>query len=189
MVDHTMLGSQKNFQKNWTFNLGSRYVLLTWLCMHAQSCPTLCNPMECSPPGSSVHGILQARILEWVAISSSGVFPTQGLNLWLLPCLSHLERPKQIIVTAIVIIKWQWFNNFFLLFLQCHQGKWKLLGAIREGNGNPLQCSCLENPRDRGAWWAAVYGVAQSQIRLTRLSSSSSGGSILRTLRTQNLWG
>ena len=44
----------------------------------------------------------------------------------------------------------------------------------REGNGNPLQCSCLENPRDRGASWAAVYGVAQSRTRLKRLSSSSS---------------
>ena len=42
-----------------------------------------------------------------------------------------------------------------------------------EGNGNPLQCSCLENPRYRGAWWAAVYGVAQSRTRLKRLSSSS----------------
>ena len=42
-----------------------------------------------------------------------------------------------------------------------------------EGNGNPLQCSCLENPRDGGAWWAAVYGVAQSQTRLKWLSSSS----------------
>ena len=42
------------------------------------------------------------------------------------------------------------------------------------GNGSPLRCSCLENPRDRGAWRAAVYGVAQSQIRLKRLSSSSS---------------
>ena len=41
-----------------------------------------------------------------------------------------------------------------------------------EGNGNPLQCSCLENPRDGGAWWAAVYGVAQSWTRLKRLSSS-----------------
>ena len=40
-----------------------------------------------------------------------------------------------------------------------------------EGNGNPLQCSCLENPRDRGAWWAAVYGVAQSRTRLKWLSS------------------
>ena len=40
------------------------------------------------------------------------------------------------------------------------------LSRIGEGNGNPLQCSCLENPRDRGAWWAAVYGVAQSWTRL-----------------------
>ena len=48
------------------------------------------------------------------------------------------------------------------------------LSCIGEGNGNPLQCSCLENPRDRGAWWAAVYGVAQSWTRLKRLSSSSS---------------
>ena len=48
------------------------------------------------------------------------------------------------------------------------------LSCIGEGNGNPLQCSCLENPRDGGAWWAAAYGVAQSRTRLKRLSSSSS---------------
>ena len=48
------------------------------------------------------------------------------------------------------------------------------LSCIGEGNGSPLQCSCLENPRDGGAWWAAVYGVAQSQTQLKRLSSSSS---------------
>ena len=47
------------------------------------------------------------------------------------------------------------------------------LSCIGEGNGNPLQCSCLENPRDGGAWWAAVYGVAQSRTRLKWLSSSS----------------
>ena len=47
------------------------------------------------------------------------------------------------------------------------------LSCIGEGNGSPLQCSCLENPRDRGAWWAAVYGVAQSRTRLKQLSSSS----------------
>jgi len=46
--------------------------------------------------------------------------------------------------------------------------------CIGEGDGNPLQCSCLENPRDGGAWWAAVYGVAQSRTWLKRLSSSSS---------------
>ena len=48
------------------------------------------------------------------------------------------------------------------------------LSCIGEGNGNPLQWSCLENPRDGRAWWAAVYGVAQSRTRLKRLSSSSS---------------
>ena len=47
------------------------------------------------------------------------------------------------------------------------------LSCIGEGNGNSLQCSCLENPRDGGAWWAAVYGVAQSRTRVKRLSSSS----------------
>ena len=48
------------------------------------------------------------------------------------------------------------------------------LSCIGEGNGNPLQCSCLENPREGRAWWAAIYGVAQSWTRWKRLSSSSS---------------
>ena len=47
------------------------------------------------------------------------------------------------------------------------------LSCIGEGNGNLLQCSCLENPRDRGAWWAAVYGVAQSWTRLKQLKQQS----------------
>ena len=50
------------------------------------------------------------------------------------------------------------------------------LSCIGEGNGNPLQCSCLENPRDGGAWWASVYGVAQSRTQLKRRSSSSRAG-------------
>ena len=49
----------------------------------AQSCLTLCNPIDCSPPGCTVHGILQAGLLEWAAVSSSGIFPTQGSN----PCV------------------------------------------------------------------------------------------------------
>ena len=53
------------------------------------------------------------------------------------------------------------------------------LSWIGEGNGNPLQCPCLENPRDRGAWWAAIYGVAQSWTRLKQLSSSSRGYLVL----------
>ena len=47
------------------------------------------------------------------------------------------------------------------------------LSCIGKGNGNPLQCSCLKNPRDRGAWWEAVYGVAQSRTRLKQLSSGN----------------
>ena len=69
-------------------------VLVTQLV--TQSCLTLCNPMDCSLPGSSLHAISQARILEWVAIPfSRGIPPAQGLNLgllhcrWILYCLSH----------------------------------------------------------------------------------------------------
>ena len=53
------------------------------------------------------------------------------------------------------------------------------LSCIGEGNGNLLQCSCLENPRDWGAWWAAVYGVTQSRTQLKRLGSSSSSSMAL----------
>ena len=58
--------------------------------------------------------------------------------------------------------------------LHCHFS----LSCIGEGNGNLLQCSCLENPRDGGAWWAAAYGVAQSRTRLKRLSSSKTSEDI-----------
>ena len=60
--------------------------------------------------------------------------------------------------------------------------------GIREGNGNPLQCSCLENPKDGGAWWASVYGVTQSRIRLRRLSSSSSSSSNLHLVVTTSVY-
>ena len=67
----------------------------------AQSCLTLCGLLDCSPPGSSVHGILQLRILEWVAISLlQGIFPTQGSNpglphcRWILYQLNHAGSPR-----------------------------------------------------------------------------------------------
>ena len=78
------------------------------LCLVTQSCLTLCDPMNCSPPGSSLHGILQARILEWVSVSSS-----RG------DCMLEL-----------------------ILFAM----------PTGEGNGTPLQYSCLEIPMDGGAW-------------------------------------
>ena len=61
-------------------------------------------------------------------------------------------------------LTWEIYLNGIRLFMT----------PVREGNGNSLQYSCLENPRDRGAWWATVYGVAQSRTQLKRLSSSSS---------------
>ena len=67
------------------------------LCIVAQLCPVLCDPMDCSPPGSSVCGIIQARIVEWVAIpfsrrSPQSIFPIQGKNLGLLHCRQILYR-------------------------------------------------------------------------------------------------
>ena len=80
--------------------------------MHAQSlqaCLTLCDPMDCSPPGSSVHGILQARILEWVAIPFSRNLPNPGIKAWS-PALqtgsslqlSHLRRTQPPIFLPII---------------------------------------------------------------------------------------
>ena len=66
-------------------------------------------------------------------------------------------------MNAIILLVDQWLNACIVVST-----------CIGEGDGNPLQCSCLENPRDGGAWWAAVRGVAQSRTRLKRRSSSSS---------------
>ena len=64
---------------------------------------------------------------------------------------------------------------------------WWLRDSSAEGNGTPLQYSCLENPMDEGAWWAAVYGVTQSQTRLKRLSSKEQQGRQVRKDRKEDL--
>ena len=89
----------------------------------AQSCSTLCNPMDCSPPGSSVCGILQARILEWATMPSSA---TNNI----------LEAAP--------------LKGFKALLTLCNNISHRLF--FGEGNGTPLQYSCLENPMDGGAW-------------------------------------
>ena len=68
-------------------------------------------------------------------------------------------------------------------WIPCHFS----LSCIGEGNGNPLQCLCLENPRDGGAWWAAIYGVAQSRTWLKWLSSSISSMSIVLVMLPNHL--
>ena len=80
----------------------------------------------------------------------------------LLPGKSHGQR------SLVGCSPWGRWESDMTERLHFHFSLW----CIGEGNGNPLQCSCLENPRDGGAWWAAVSGVAQSRARLKRLSSS-----------------
>ena len=87
---------------------------------------------------------------------------------------------------AMILVLWMlsYFKSFLRkkwdIFIQGNKAsrirlkRLRMHECIGEGNGNPLQYSCLENPRDRGAWWAAICGVAQSQTRLKWLSSSSS---------------
>ena len=122
--------------------------------MCAQSGPTLCHPMDCSPPGSSVHGISQARILEWLPFSFPGESslprdPTQ---------VSHVCREISNPVRGIQISPS--VSNHLVAVIH----------IPGEGNGTPLQYSCLENPMDRGAWGAAVHGVAKSRTRLSNFT-------------------
>ena len=115
--------------------------------------------------------ILQARILEWVAIHfSRGSFLTQGtspcLRLWQVGSLPSEPPGRRQIDTG-----WGKFvNTNLLLHLLLTVGPLWLFQFPHilhgEGNGTPLQYSCLENPKDRGAWWAAVHGVAKSRTRL-----------------------
>ena len=94
----------------------------------------ICNPTNCSLPGSSVHGMLQARILEWVTMPSSRGSSQPSDQTWI-SCIAADSLP-----------------------LVPHGG---------EGDGTPLQYSCLENPMNGGAWKAAVHGVAKDQTRLS----------------------
>ena len=90
-------------------------------------------------------------------------FGISGLTPIFLPGKSHGRR------SLVGCSPWGCYESDTIEWLHFHFS----LSCIGEGNGNPPQCSCLENPRDGGAWWAAVYGVAQSRTRLKRLSCSS----------------
>ena len=132
------VSKSRTWLSSWT-----TMTIVLWLV--TQSCLTLCGPMDCSPPGSSVHGILQARILEWVATSSfrGSSQPRDQIQVSHIAADSLLSEP---------------------------QGKpqqWPLGSLDREGNGSPLQYSHLDNSMDRGAWWATVHGATKSQTWLS----------------------
>ena len=88
-------------------------VQLISMCVHAQSCLTLCDPMDCSPPGSSVHGILQARILEWVAISFSrgSSHPRARTQVSYIPCIGRqvLYHQYHLGSSHEHVVRYKWF--------------------------------------------------------------------------------
>ena len=108
------------------------------MCLVAQSCPTLWDPMDCSPPGSFVHWILQARMLEWVAISfSRGSFlPRDWIQV---SCIAGR-----------FFIIWATKESLFVSIPPLCGG---------EGNHSLFQHSCLGNLTGGEAWWAEVYGI------------------------------
>ena len=133
----------------------------------AQSCPTFCDSMDYSPPGSFVHGIFQARTLEQVPFPTQGDLPGLGIKSASLASPAEAGRFSTAGPPGLLGHKkeqnWVSWNTVLIVGPRVSHG---------EGNGNPLQCSCLENPKDGGAWWAAIYGVAQSWTWLKQLSSS-----------------
>ena len=148
-----------------------------------QLCLTLCNRIDGSPTGFPVPGILQAKTLEWVAIS----FSSAGKRKKKKQSKAKYNFNNEMMTLITRGQRRQWHPTPVLLPGKSH-GRRSLVGCspwgckgsdtterfhfhfslscTGEGNGNPLQCSCLENPRDGGAWWAAVYGVTQSRTRL-----------------------
>ena len=117
----------------------------------AQSCLTLCDPMDCSPPGPSIHGIFQARVLEWGAIAFSGQLAYSQIKE---PFVTYQNHRLSDEISIWEKIETAFGATFHFIFSRRENG---------EGNGTPLQYFCLENPMDGGAWWAAVHGVAKSQ--------------------------
>ena len=125
--------------------------------------PTLC----CTHPSTSeLSLILKPKIIKFwfdltcVWLMEKAMAPHSSTLAWKIP---WMEEPGRLQSMGSRWVGHDWVIHFHFS-----------LSCIGEGNGNPLQCSCLENPMDGGAWWAAVYGVAQSRTRLKRLSNSSS---------------
>ena len=168
------------------------------LCLVSQSCSILCDPTDCSSPGSSVYrdypgkdtGVGCHALLQ-------GLFPTQGLNpglphcRWILYCLSHQGSPWNTGVGSLSLLdrhfptqesNWGLLHCRWTLYQLSYQespvcvifptGLAHFMSLCHilliltifhgEGDGTPLQYSCLENPMDRGAWWATIHGVAKS---------------------------
>ena len=130
-----------------------------------QSCPTLCDPMDCSLPGSSSHGILQARILEWVAIPFSRG-SSQPRDQTQVSCIAG--RCFTLWATREAVVKNLPVNAGDIGDAGSISGSGRSRGG---GHDNTLQYSYLENHMDRGPWQSTVHTVSQSQTWLKWLST------------------
>ena len=163
----------------------------------AQSCLTLCDPMDCSLPGSSVHGGSPGKNTgvgsHALHLANLGIeLGSPSLQVDSLP--ADLPGKPNLDFSSMLFAgkqELQWRRQWHPTpeFMPGKSHGWRSLvgcspwgrkesdtteqlpfhfslSCIGEGNGNPLQCSCLENPRDGGAWWAAIYGVTQGQTQL-----------------------
>ena len=132
-------------------------------------CSCLENPKDVEAWWAALYGVTQSRPQLKRLSSRSSSMSNSWRRQWhptpvLLPGKSHGLR------SLVGCSPWGHYESDMTEWLHFHFS----LSRIGEGNGNPLQCSCLENPRDGEAWWAALYGVTQSQTQLKWLSSSSS---------------
>ena len=152
----------------------------------AQSCPTLSDPMDCSLPGSSIHGIFQARVLEWGAIAFSilkvmGRLCENNMSIVVLDykvwCISTLSCKLDLINFLLLSYRFRIHSHLGHLRQVAKFGiprEGSILGSGRspgEEHGNSLQYSCLEHPMGRGAWQATVHSIAKSWTRLKQLST------------------
>ena len=187
------------------FDYWTTYHLACQSLSHVQ----LFDPMVCSLTGSSIHGILQATILEWVAIffSRGSFWLRNQIHISCISCIGrwilyHCTTRKASTtlgsptffqntqthrfyckshITSLLCTKPEWSSwerphHCYLSCLSslppyrpicCLNNLWHTQTICGEGNGNPLQYSCLENPTDGGAWWATVQGVTKSQTWLS----------------------
>ena len=152
-----------------------------------QSCPTLCNLIDGSPLGSPVPGILQARTLEWVAISFSNAWKWK-VKLKLLSCVRLLATPWTAAHQTPPSMRFSRQDYWIGVPLPSPFPRWlsgkesacqegdpsSIPGSGRSpggGHSNPLQYSCLKNPMDRGAWPATVHRVRKSWTQLKELGT------------------
>ena len=146
--------------------------IISYTCVLAQSCPTLCHPMDCSLPGSSTHGILQARLLKWVAISYSRgssqyrdrtqVSCDSCIDRWILYQLCHMGSSKNTGEGSLSLLQ-RIFQTQESMRGLLHCG-WILYQLSYQGT---WVWAYWEIMKDREAWHAVVHDIAKSQTQLS----------------------